>query len=80
MIDKDQMVITSNFSQDPKDIFGKIEIAPTVQAQQLWEMWKKNPTMFALAPGYIVKKQKDGVIEEAELIEVSLVVKYPEKQ
>lgn len=72
---KDTILITSDFSNDPKDVFGKLEIAPTVKAQKLWEVWKKNPTIFTIAPGYIVIKEEDGIVLESELVELSLVIK-----
>jgi len=74
------IVVTTDFSQEMDDVFGKLTIAPTVKAQKIWELWKKNPTMFTLAPGYIVKKEEDGVVLEAELMELSIIPKHNERK
>ena len=75
------LVITTNFSQELDDVFGKLIIAPTVKAQKMWDMWRKNPTMFTFAPGYIAKYAEDGTtIIEAELVELSIIPKVLEKK
>tara|TARA_B100001245_G_C22893021_1_gene430417 strand:+ start:1734 stop:2156 length:423 start_codon:yes stop_codon:yes gene_type:complete len=75
----DEMPINTMFSQRTEDVFGKIVIAPSQKAQKQWELWRKNPTSYTLAPGYVVKKETDGVIEEAELMELSIVPKVKDK-
>lgn len=80
MINDDGVVITTDFQDGLEHVFGKLVVAPTVEAQQRWELWRKNPTMFTLAPGYLVKKEKDGVILEAELVELSIIPKVNEKK
>lgn len=64
-------VITTNFSQDIEDAIGKFVIAPTIQAQKLWEEVRDHPERFAFALGYTEDK-KTG---KRELMEISLVVK-----
>ena len=80
-MENDGIVVTSNFSQELDDVFGKLVIAPTVKAQKMWDLWKKNPTMFTFAPGYIAKYAEDGTtIIEAELVELSIIPKVLEKK
>ena len=67
----DGVVITVEFSQELDDVFGKLVVAPTVRAQKLWELWRKNPTMFTLAPGYL----EDTTTGELQLMELSLIPK-----
>jgi hypothetical protein len=73
---KDGLVVTMNFSDSLEDAFGKLTIAPTVKAQKMWEMWKQNPKMFTLAPGYL----EDLDTGKQELIELSLIPKALEKK
>lgn len=70
-----EIVITTNFSQEPEDIFGKIIVAPTIKAQKIWEQWIKNPTAFTFAPGYMT--DNDG---KQILVEVSIIPKVAGKK
>lgn len=55
------------------DVVGKIEFADTAKANFLYEMLKMRPDSFRFEIGYI--KHDDG---KYELVEVSLVNKYPQ--
>lgn len=74
VLDDSGVIVTTNFSQEPDDVFGKLVVAPTVKAQKLWEMFRKNPTSFTFAPGYI--QREDG---SKELVEISLIPKVKNK-
>lgn len=76
----EEMVITMNFSDSIEDVFGKITIAPTVKAQQAWELWQKNPTKYTLAPGYLTQRDENGVDVSRELVELSLIPKMLENK
>lgn len=78
--ESDHMSISIGFSDKLEDTFGRLEIAPNVRAQTTWKMWKENPTIFTVAPGYRVIKEEDGVVLEAELVELSIIPKMLEKK
>lgn len=66
---EDGCIVTSGFGHELTDIVGKFEVNKNnPQAVALWELFRKNPTVFSFEVGYTVKE--DGT---AELLEVSIV-------
>lgn len=65
--------ITNNWMQGTDDVIGTIEFADTAKANFLYEMLKMRPDSFRFEIGYI--KHGKG---KYELVEVSLVSKYPQ--
>lgn len=65
--------ITNNWMQGTDDLIGTIEFADTAKANFLYEMLKMRPDSFSFEIGYI----KHGK-NKYELVEVSLVNKYPQ--
>jgi hypothetical protein len=80
MMDDKGCLITSGFSDSPEDVFGKLVIAPTEKARVIWDSFRTHPTAFEFAVGFIGEPDEDGVYKDAELVEISLVVKQKESE
>jgi hypothetical protein len=73
MMDDDGCVITSGFNDSLESVFGELTIAPTDFAKLQWDLFRKNPTLYEFAVGYVGTPDEKGVIHDAELKEISLV-------
>lgn len=80
MVNDDGAVFTVNFGQTPDQVLGKFEVADTPMAKTQWELFRQNPELFEFAVGYIPKKMDGDTVVEAELVEISLVVRKPNEQ
>lgn len=66
---EDGCIVTQNFGHDLTDIVGKFEVnKANPAAVAMWELFRKNPTVFCMEVGYVVKD--DGT---TELLELSIV-------
>lgn len=67
---KENMYLVDNmWSQNPNAMIGKFEVAPTPQAQAMWEIVKKNPDGYAIGFSYT-----EDATGKKELIGLSLTL------
>ena len=69
----DSYLVEYNWSGKLENAIGKFEVAPTPQAQTIWEMVKTHPDLYQFGLSYI--EHPDG---RKELVGISLINKMPE--
>lgn len=80
MMDDKGCLVTIDFSDEIDDIFAKLTIAPTERGRIAWELWKKNPNSFTIAPAYLSTIDDKNNVVQNELIGLSLISKRPGKK
>lgn len=68
----DSYLVDNNWSDRLDGTIGKFEVAPTKEAQAMWEIVKKMPHLFQFGISYI--ENPDGTFE---LIGISLIRAFP---
>lgn len=62
--------ITNNFSQDITHMMGYAQFD---ENSDWYKLFKSNPQAFVFAPSFYIKKTDGNTIQEAELIEISMI-------